>query len=327
MNKHDQRRSSDLEKVLAGEPHHEADRLRDVWELAGSNESIDFPNPATIERVWQSIDAFAASHEGSHPQPRVDRVGSSKLRLVTLRPWMAVAATLLIGATVGVLALWMSPVVKTAVPGQRLAVTLPDGSQIELNSGTTVRYARRFGQERVVHLEGEAYFDVVEEERPFIVHTFNARVAVLGTQFNVRAWSQSMDPGTTVTLESGRVALAPAGRPDQAVELEPGQTRRIAEEADEPSPPDTVSVQWVTAWRTGDLVFKDQWLGVILEDVERRFGIDLALEPVTLRQKRLTVVQRNPVSAEAVIRDACTALGLNYRETSVGYELYASAPQ
>ena len=203
MNKHDQQRSSDLEKVLVQEPHHEADRLREVWDLAGSNESADFPNPATIDRLWQSLDAFAESHES--PPPRVDRRGSSKLRLVRLRPWMAIAATLLIGATVGVLALSMSPVVKTAAPGQRLAVTLPDGSRIELNNGTTVRYARRFGKQRIVHLEGEAFFDVVEAERPFIVHTFNARVAVLGTQFNVRAWSQSMDPGTTVTLESGHV--------------------------------------------------------------------------------------------------------------------------
>lgn len=326
MNKHDQQRSSDLEKVLAQEPHHEADRLREVWELAGSNESADFPNPATIDRLWQSLDAFAESHE--RPHPRVDRSGSSKLRLVTLRPWMAVAATLLIGAAVGVLALSMSPIVKTAAPGQRLAVTLPDGSRIELNNGTTVRYARRFGKQRIVHLEGEAFFDVVEEERPFIVHTFNARVAVLGTQFNVRAWSQSMDPGTTVTLESGRVALAPAEHPDQAVELEPGQTRRMAEQADEPASPDTVSIAWATAWRTGDLVFKDQWLGVILEDVERRFGIDLALEASSLREKRLSYALRNPAAnAEFVIRDICRALGLNYRETSIGYELYAPASQ
>ena len=137
-----------------------------------------------------------------------------------------------------------------------------------------------------------------------------------------------MDPGTTVTLESGRVALAPAEHPDQAVELEPGQTRRIAEQAEEPSLPDTVSIAWATAWRTGDLVFKDQWLGVILEDVERRFGIDLALETSSLREKRFTYALRNPAAnAEFAIRDICTALGLNYRETSIGYELYAPASQ
>lgn len=324
MNKHDRHRSSDLEKVLAGEPHHEADRLREVWGQAGNDDATDFPDPEAIDHVWQALDAFAASHE--RRAPRTHRSGTARLGLVSLRPWMAVAATLLVGAVVGAVVLWMSPVVKTAGPGQRLTVTLPDGSRVELNNGTTLRYARRFDDERMVHLEGEAYFDVVEEERPFIVHTFNAQVAVLGTEFNVRAWSRSIDPATTVTLESGRVALAPAGLPEQAVELAPGQTRRMAEATDELSPADTVTAAWATAWRNGDLVFKDQWLGVILEDVERRFGIDLALDPVTLGKKRVNYALRNPsADAEFVLRDICGGVaGLNYRETSTGYELYAS---
>ena len=323
MNKPDQQ--NDLDRVLADEPRREADRLREVWERAENTDAADFPTPEALERVWQSLDAFAATPENR--APRVDRAGSSKLRRVVLRPWMAAVATLLVGASIGVMVLWTRPVVKTAGPGQRLAVTLPDGSRVELNSGTTVRYARPFGQERIVQLDGEAFFDVVEEARPFIVNTFNAKVEVLGTTFNVRAWRESIDPATTVTLESGRVALAPAGRPDQGVELVPGQTRRVAAAVDEPSPPDTATVAWVTAWRDGDLVFKDQWLGVILEDVERRFGIDLALESATLGRKRYTYALRNPAAdAESVIRDVCGAMGLNYRETAIGYELYAPAP-
>lgn len=326
MNTYDQHRPPDLDKVLAGEPHHEAGRLREVWDLAGREEATDFPKAVAIERVWQSLENFAASNEGSKPGPREDRAGSSRLRRVVPRRLMAVAATLLIGAAVGLLALWLSPVVKTAALGQRLAVTLPDGSRVELNSGATLRYARRFGQGRVVRLEGEAFFDVAKEQRPFVVHTFNAQVTVLGTRFNVRAWSRSIDPGTTVALESGRVALSPAQRPEQAVVLEPGQTYRIAENAHEPSLPDSVAVVRATAWRKGDLIFKDQWLGIILEDVERRFAVDLILAPPTLREKPLTVAWRNPTNAEAVIRDICMGLGLNYRETSNGYEIYAPAP-
>ena len=237
---------------------------------------------------------------------------------------MAVAATLLVGAAIGVL--WMRPVVKTADVGERLAVTLPDGSQVELNSGTTMRYDRRFGSERVVHLEGEAFFDVVTEERPFIVQTFNAQTTVLGTRFNVRAWSRSIDPNTTVTLESGRVALVPTDQPEQAVTLEPGQTHRIGQTPHASSPPDSNAVARATAWRQGDLVYKDQWLGVILEDVERRFAVDFTVRPASLRQRRLTLGIR-PHSAEALVRDVCIALeGVNYRETSNGFEIYETAP-
>lgn len=326
MNKPDLHSRSNLDKALAGEPRSEADRLREVWALAAGEEPTTFPDADAIARVWSALETAAASPEEQPPRRRVERAGVSRLRRVRLRPWMAVAATLLVGAAVGVWTLWLAPVVKTAAPGQRLALTLPDGSQVELNSGTTLRYAGRFGEGRVVYLDGEAFFDVVKEDRPFVVHTFNARVIVLGTRFNVRAWSRSMDPGTTVALESGRVALAPAHSPEQVVALEPGQMHRIARDLQEPSPPDTVAIAQATAWRNGDFIFIDQWLGVILEEAERRFAVELTLEPLTLRERSLTFTPRNPASAEVVIRDLCVALGLSYRETSNGYELYAPSP-
>ena len=324
MNNHDQQTPSDLDKVLAQASPDEADRLREMWTLAGSEEATDFPNPDAVERIWQTLEAHAANDA---PRPALHRnERMPRLRRVAVRPWMAIAATLLIGAAIGVAALWQRPVVKTAALGQRLAVTLPDGSQAELNSGTTMRYGHRFGAERVVYLEGEAFFDVVKEERPFVVHTFNAQTTVLGTRFNVRAWSQSIDPNTTVTLESGRVALAPADRPEQTVMLEPGQTHRIGQATHELNLSDSEAVARATAWRQGDLVYKDQWLGVILEDVERRFAVDFTVQPGSLRQKRLTLDLR-PSSAEAFVRDVCLALeGVNYREMSNGFEMYEQTP-
>jgi ferric-dicitrate binding protein FerR (iron transport regulator) len=191
-----------------------------------------------------------------------------------------------------------------------------------LNYGSTLRYARRFGTERVVHLAGEAFFDVEAEERPFIVETFNARVRVLGTRFNVRAWQQSLAPGTSVTVASGRVALVPADRPTQAVTLAPGQAHRIAREVHTPAMPDTATVAQATAWRAGDLVYKGEWLGVIFEDIERRFAITVGVRSPALLTTDVTLAVRNPTDAESVIRDLCIALNLNYRATSGGYEIY-----
>jgi ferric-dicitrate binding protein FerR (iron transport regulator) len=91
----------------------------------------------------------------------------------------------------------------------------------------SLQYPHRFGEERRVRLVGEAFFEVEEHSTPFIVQTFNAEVTVLGTTFNVKAWPTSLDPATTVTLESGRVALNVLDRPDEAVQMDPGQTRRI----------------------------------------------------------------------------------------------------
>ncbi len=307
--------------MLASEPDAEAERLREVWALAGNTPSADFPDPAAIASVWQNLDAFTAQHQAeqhaaSEPRRAVRRVG-------LLRPWMAIAASVLVAATIGVWALWLRPIVEVAAPGERLSVTLPDGSQIELNSGATVRYARRFEEERVVHLDGEAFFDVVHADKPFAVHTFNATVRVLGTRFNVRAWSQSLEAATTVALEEGRVALSAASSPEHVVTLVPGQIHRIGAETQAATLPDSTGMVDALAWRQGDLVFKDQRLGVILEDVERRFGIDMAMQPATLRQRRLSLGLRAPGDAEAVIRDICVALSLNYRQTATGWEIYS----
>ena len=320
MNKPDSHQPSDLDEVLANAPAHEAERLREVWALAGDEEAGDFPQPEAIDRIWNALETATTSPKAPRPRP-----ARAPRRRAQLRPWMAIAATLLIGA-IG-LVLWLQPVTHTAPLGERLTVSLPDGSTVELNSGTSLRHDGLFGQQRVVHLEGEAFFDVVNDERPFIVHTFNAQVAVLGTRFNVKAWSQSIDPGTTVTLEEGRVALAPSAQPEQAVELTPGQTYRIAEVKHQPASPNQEAVMAATAWRNDELFFKGQWLGVILEDLERRYAVALMADPQTLARKEMTLVMRYPTTVETVIRDICTVLNLNYRETANGYEIYVTPPE
>jgi ferric-dicitrate binding protein FerR (iron transport regulator) len=197
---------------------------------------------------------------------------------------------------------------------------LPDGSSVELNGGSRVRYAPHFGDERAVSLYGEAFFDVAAETRPFIVETFNARIRVLGTRFNVRAWQGPYEEGTSVSLEAGRVELAPRAGTAQPVVMAPGETRLVRQAASYTL--DQITPEDATAWRRGELVFKDQPLGVILRDVERRFALDIKLVPRALATVRLHLALREPRSAEDVVRDLALANGLRYRETATGFEMY-----
>ena len=73
--------------------------------------------------------------------------------------------------------------------GQRVSLTLQDGTSVWLNAGTTLRYPALFtGRERRVEIEGEARFEVVHDAKhPFIVRTYACDVEVLGTKFNVAA--------------------------------------------------------------------------------------------------------------------------------------------
>lgn len=75
-----------------------------------------------------------------------------------------------------------------APAGQRVDITLQDGTTVCLNAGARLEYPMRFGKTRRVKLSGEAMFDVDHDAaRPFVVETFACDVEVLGTKFNVTA--------------------------------------------------------------------------------------------------------------------------------------------
>ena len=98
----------------------------------------------------------------------------------------------------------------TVPAGQRAQIILADGTRVWLNSKSTMKYAANFGRnERNVELDGEAYFEVAKNKNiPFYVHTETNKVKVVGTSFNVCAYSGSHEFGTT--LVEGIVDIYPA---------------------------------------------------------------------------------------------------------------------
>lgn len=312
----------DLDALLRQAAPDEADRLREVWRLAGPDEPTAFPGPYAADDALRRLrrattDRLPGSGRPARAPSRAARPRRRRSRALLM------AAAAVVAVLVGV-AWWMQPVTQTAPLGQRLAVELPDGSRAELNSGTALRYARRLGAARRVVLIGEAFFDVAKDaERPFIVETHDAAVQVLGTRFGVRAWPGEPEGGTAVAVESGRVRLAPAAAPAQSVTLAAGEAWRIGEAGTAEVGPPPATVGDAIAWRRGDLVFRDRPLAVILADIERRFAVQVMVDPATIRQRRFSVELRQPPSAEAVVRDLAGALGLHYRETADGYALSA----
>ncbi len=97
--------------------------------------------------------------------------------------------------------------VKSTDKGQKLTITLSDGSIVKLNAGTTLKYPAVFGNERrEIELRGEAYFEVAEDEnKPFIVSTGEITTTVLGTSFNIKAYPSS--ERMNISLIEGRVRI------------------------------------------------------------------------------------------------------------------------
>jgi ferric-dicitrate binding protein FerR (iron transport regulator) len=231
---------------------------------------------------------------------------------------------------VGAAWFWRQPVTVTATPGQQRSVTLPDGSTADLNSGTALTYQRGFrawpfvdADRRRVRLDGEAFFSVRDGDRPFVVRTANARVRVTGTRFNVRA-RPSADSATAVAVAAGRVEVRSSRGPGRAVVLEQGQASRVRNAEAAPTPPQPTDLAPVLAWRQDGFAVTEAPLSAVVRELERRYDTTVALHSSVARTKApLTLYYPKPTPLNTVLRDLCTALDLNYRPTSRGYEIFA----
>jgi transmembrane sensor len=176
-------------------------------------------------------------------------------------------------------------VLRTGV-GEQRTLTLADGTLVELNtrSELVTRYDDR--TRKVILKSGEAYFDVVKQpQRPFVVVAGEHEIAALGTTFVVRR-----DPdGVTVTLLEGRVAVEPSGAATAAAAdirvLTPGQRLKIAK-GDTPVL-DSPSIDKVTAWQRGQLIFEDTTLAEAAAEFNRYSVRRLALGSAELGRVRV----------------------------------------
>ena len=309
---------NDLDEALSGSSPIDQAKLKAMWEASANAEDTPVFEPDAVHSVWDTIKEEtlpgASSPQSSSQHQRPVRL------LFTRRVWLSVAATFLAGA-IG-LTYWLQPISHTASPGERIALSLPDGSNVELNSGSTIEFARSFNRSRIVRLEGEAFFDVETNSVPFVVSTFNGEIQVLGTRFNVRAWENSIEPSTTVALEEGNVRFTSTTSSALRYEMSPGQIRQIGSSETPLAADDTVIVQQVTAWRQGRVVLQNVSVGVAFEDIERLFGIKIQLTSEALASRKINLSLQKPDSADEVIDKICSGLGVNYRPTLAGFEIY-----
>jgi transmembrane sensor len=116
--------------------------------------------------------------------------------------------------------------------GSRSTMTLPDGSIVRLNAKSKVSYAEGFGKTtREVFLTGEAYFEVTHNEAiPFIVHTGEADIKVLGTKFNVRSYSN--EHSMEAALLTGSIELTLRADTQHRILMKPSDKMIIKKNAD-----------------------------------------------------------------------------------------------
>ena len=157
--------------------------------------------------------------------------------------------------------------------GGENTVILSDGTTVHLNAGSKLTYPVRFaGKRRLVALEGEAYFDVAADaKRPFVVRTHLGEITVLGTAFNVNAYTDSHVCYTT--LVRGKVRVDAGNK--QTVTLLPGEQAMLTASHMEKR---EVNLEEYVGWVNGKYVFNDRPLGEIMKVFERWYNIRVHYE-------------------------------------------------
>lgn len=160
--------------------------------------------------------------------------------------------------------------------GGEFSLTLPDGTEVYMNADSKLRFPTKFGKgERVVELEGEAYFQVVHnEDAPFIVKTSQMAIKVLGTEFNVSAYAEDSVIRTTLVRGSVKISSEVSG---ESVVLHPGEQSAL-NRGDHSMLVSEVDVSYAMAWKEGRLRFKEKPLKEVMKIISRWYDVDVVYE-------------------------------------------------
>jgi|HubBroStandDraft_4_1064222.scaffolds.fasta_scaffold55583_1 transmembrane sensor len=308
------------------------DRLAIVARIESAAEGLRQPR-YDVDAAWEAVSrrmqapsARAAIHE-AHP---LERPASPH--------WLAntagIAAAALICVIAGAIALRSlrpateqasattspgAPQVAITGRGQRLAVTLRDGSHVTLAPNSRLTAPAAFGHTtREVTLDGKAYFDVAHDSAyPFTVIAGGSRIRDLGTQFVVEAYTRdpNASPGVArsqtrmqVAVASGVVRIespppASAEKPwvnavgdGGATIVTAGEIARVDARGQTTIVPHA-DVASMKGWTSGELVFDRSSLGDVARELERWYDIDIVISDPALAQRRISKTFRGmPIS-------------------------------
>lgn len=279
------------------------------------------------QQVFSSSDEERAVQEMLWQQLTSARMPARRFQLPA---WAKIAAVLIPLLTAGIL--WALHYKKTSSPlqedgitaktftipyGATKKITLPDGSEVWLNAGSTLTTAEGFNNgNREVTLNGEAYFDVEQNAGiPFVIRTGKMNIRVLGTTFNVKAYPE--DVTTEASLIQGAIEVTLTGKPGKRFVLKPSEKivlpnreklhaipGAMPENAYRQLQKDGYTISNVTvspegkmvaetAWTSNRLTFINESFAEIAQQLERKFQVEIHFSDDAIRNLRFTATFLN----------------------------------
>jgi ferric-dicitrate binding protein FerR (iron transport regulator) len=285
-----------------------------IWEHSRIDYSDYRPDP---EKSWDRITRRISGELGNKEKTQVRSLS---------RFWRTAAAiVLLLG--LGYLSMKLVDVgnpetewISLQSGAEKTSVKLSDGTEVWLNTNSTLHYPLTFGREsRQVGLSGEGYFNVTKNKRrAFRIDLGSSTVEVLGTSFNILAPAGGDEK--VVTVASGKVSFHSSEDSNNTIVLAAGE-QGVFRPAENTYTSGINNDQNYLAWKTGILVFDNTVLTAVCRDLSRHYGVHVGLAGPENAQRRLSVSFDNK-DLEEVLDILTMTLDLTYRAENGNYLIY-----
>ncbi|MEO9851700.1 MAG: FecR domain-containing protein [Reichenbachiella sp.] len=272
----------------------------------------------TYSKLKKRIDASNQVGDLKTEENSIKSIGTRRLTF-----WMKAAAIFVVALGLGWTAYvslntgnsgpGIEMVVKQNPTGQKSTIFLSDGSKVVLNADSKVSYKKDFSsKERVIKLEGEAFFEVAKDSlRPFRVVTGEVTTIALGTSFNIDAFPER--DNIEISLATGKVEVKSSGKSSKNMEslyLEPGERASYTLSTQDITK-QKFDLEQVLAWKDGIIYFKNANQKMIIEKLERWYGVQI--EVVNDAQKTIDISTKfENASLSNVLKSLGYTLGFEY---------------
>lgn len=187
-------------------------------------------------------------------------------------------------------------------PGQKGQITLSDGTEVWLNSGSRLIYPSDFsGRSRKVFFTGEGLFDVAyDSRRPFEISSGETLTKVLGTRFNLKSYSE--DRNVELSLLEGSVSFVYRNSDGEDAEclLSPGEMLDYDKDTESVRKM-SFSVADYSSWKDNRLYFRNMTLEEIARELERTFGVDIVIMNEALKSEPYYMAFVNDESIDDIL--------------------------
>jgi len=260
----------------ANRQHYE--QFKQIWD---GSKALAAESTVNEDEAWARFQQRVADKD--QPNTKTIPLGGRKTN------WLRVAASLvfLIGFAWLSYFTFMGSTTTYIAQGTVTTETLPDGTVVTLNAGSSIKFNSRFnGDTRKVELTGEAFFDVTpDKNKPFVINTDNASIKVVGTSFNVNSNARK----TEVIVETGIVEVS---KKKDMVKLTPGEKTVVRNNSDK-LVKEKVNDVLYNYYRTKELVCKETPLWRLVEVLNDAYDVQITIENMSVKNRPITTTFKN----------------------------------